>query len=214
MATLAMEKNQVEDLYRINGDSTIESNISSSSTVISSLPDLSQHDELIVEKLGKALDAVAKQGDMVRNSAASRDCFENGSGNAPSISVKSYLKRMLKYIDGGLGSSSWSSLSPGARALISCIIYIDRIVSKTGMTVNSQRVHRLIAVGILVALKMNEDAYVDMTFFSSLAGIPSLELKVLERKFLEMLDWDAFVSGTDFKVRLATFQRLTRKQGH
>lgn len=188
------------------------SDTDSSSTVISG-SELSNHEEMIVERIGRALEAVAKLGDD-KSKLTQNDVYVNGSGKVPSISIRSYLRRMLKYIDGGSGSTSWTSLSAGARALIFAIIYIDRLVIKTGLVVNSLKIHRLIAAGVLVALKMHEDAVVDMGFFSSLAGIPFKEMKTLEHKTLELLKWDLVVSEADFKIRVTNFQRLTGKKSH
>jgi hypothetical protein len=200
------EINPASSLSSTTTDTTASVASSESSCTLGSATELSQLDEVLVEKLGGAMAAIAMQGDI---SAVEISCFEGSSGKAPAISLRSYLHRMLKYIDGASGSSSWTMLSAGARALICAIIYIDRLTATTGIIVNSSRIHRLLATGILVALKMNEDAIVDMNFFASLAGVEFREMKKLESEFLRLLKWDTLISETDFQNRIASFERFT-----
>jgi Cyclin len=170
---------------------------------------LSCIDETLVDKLGKCMEKIARNGDLYFKQALKDTgrVFEGVSGNTPNISLRSYLHRMLRYIDTGSGSPDWESLSPGVRALISGIVFIDRLVQKNGIVVTSSRIHRLIAISILVALKMNEDAIVDMKFFAALAGISFSELKSLEAEFLTMLDWDLVISENEFRAHIQKWRR-------
>ena len=167
-------------------------------------------DELVADRIGKAIESIARDGDLESMRQASTNvgkAFEGGS--APSISIRSYVRRIFRYVDGGSGSSDWDQLSAGTRALLIALIYIDRITQKTDLVINSLRVHRIIAVGILCALKMQEDAIVDMKFFASVAGITFEEMKSLEHSFMRLIDWDTVVSEGEFKSRVALWKRLT-----
>ena len=166
-------------------------------------------DESFTRVVGDAIDAVARAGDTHFASFAhsSRDLFKSSTSRTPKIAMRDYLHRLLKYIDGKEQSNSWSELSPGARALIAALLYIDRISRR--IPVDSQRIHRMIATGILVALKFNEDAMVDMHFFANLSGIRFSQLRELEAFFLEVLDWDVTVSSSEFKSRIAMFEKFT-----
>jgi len=170
-------------------------------------------DELLVERLGKAMEAIAKAGDagVADSKGKDRSSFTCKSGSLPTISLRSYLKRMLKYIDNGNVSTSFAHLSAGMKALVSSIVFVDRVAADTGMIVNSFNIHRLIAAGMLVALKINEDAVVDMALFAALAGVQAKEMAMLEIALLEKLDWHTFISEAEFSARIASFERLTTK---
>jgi hypothetical protein len=182
----------------------------SSSCTLDSGAELSALDEILTERLGGAMEALARNGDFQKDASNELgSCFEGPSGRAPSISIRAYVKRMLRYIDSGCGSSDWTLLSPGTRAFLTALVYIDRLTSKTGIIVNSSRIHRLVASAMLVALKSNEDAIVDMRFFSELAGVSFKEMKKMESSFIQLVEWDLVVSEQEFAARTRTWKRLT-----
>ena len=189
---------------------------SSSPVKASTENDFARFDEKLVEFLGKALEQVAEDGDDVDDHESKKgktagDVFVGAQSKVPHIGLRAYLKRMVKYMsETDCANSSWKSLSLGARSLICSIIYLDRIVSKSGMRVTSRRIHRFIVTGMLVSLKMNEDDVVDMGYFSMLAGIPVSQLHKLESAFLAKLDFDAFVSPDEFKERVRRFKAKAR----
>ena len=186
---------------------------SGSSCTVESHNEISVFDESLVEFLGGAIEQVAKTGDAQSSKyILEKDVFI-GVQKIPDISIRAYLKRMLKYIDGPeLGSESWEQLSLGARSLIFALIYIDRIAQKTNLVINSYRIHRLIAAGMLVALKMNEDDALNMSYFSLLAGIPVNQLNQLEKTFLSKIGFDTFVSEVEFKSRVTVFKLLAARR--
>jgi len=192
---------------------TSMSSSSSSTTTTGAGSEVSEFDEDLVDFLGRAIEAVAKDGDSKSKGHVKDDDVFVGLQRVPQISIRAYLKRMLKYIDGpGLGSNSWESLSLGARSVVFALIYIDRIVAKTKLQVNSFRMHRLIATGMLVALKMNEDDVLDMNYFSLLAGIPIGQLSTLEKVFLTKIEYDTFVTEAEFSSRVRMFERLSQRK--
>ena len=67
------------------------------------------------------------------------------------------------------------------------------------MILNKYNIHRILISSILVAIKYNEDQIYDNVYFSKVAGVPVSELNYLERKFLEIINYDLFVSDELFK---------------
>ena len=105
----------------------------------------------------------------------------------PKISIYDYLLRIQKYSNAENNT------------IVLAIIYIDRICSKTNMILNKYNIHRILISSILVAIKYNEDQIYDNVYFSKVAGVPVSELNYLERKFLEIINYDLFVSDELFK---------------
>ena len=105
----------------------------------------------------------------------------------PKISIYDYLLRIQKYSNAENNT------------IILAIIYIDRICNKTGLILNKYNIHRILISAILVAIKYNEDQIYDNVYFSKVAGVPVSELNYLERKFLEIINYDLFVSDELFK---------------
>jgi hypothetical protein len=152
---------------------------------------LSSLDKRIVEKLGSALEAVAK-----RNPDQNDPLF--AGKRTPEISVTNYLKRILRYVD-RTGSTGWANLSAGTRGLMCAVLYLDRLSSKPKPThVSPRTVHRWIATAMLVALKMNEDARVELRHYSALVGISVPDLVRFEDAFLR----------AEFDLRVERFSEL------
>ena len=105
----------------------------------------------------------------------------------PKISIYDYLLRIQKYSNAENNT------------IILAIIYIDRICNKTGLILNKYNIHRILISSILVAIKYNEDQIYDNVYFSKVAGVPVSELNYLERKFIEIINYDLFVSDELFK---------------
>ena len=190
---------------RIPSDSTSSASTTSISSE-STIEDTRTFDEKLIDFLAQAIESVARKGDS-SISLPALTSYHYLSRHQNKQSLSQNLKRIIKRIDCSKGSLSWNSLSSGAKALVSSIIYVDRISTKT--LIDSQKIYRFIAVGMLVALKMNEDAFVDMHFFSSLCGIDFIELRELESFFLEKLRWDVVISEQEFTKQVATFERLS-----
>ena len=67
------------------------------------------------------------------------------------------------------------------------------------MILNKYNIHRILISSILVAIKCNEDQIYDNVYFSEVERVPVSELNYLKRKFLEIINYDLFVSDELFK---------------
>lgn len=189
-------------VFTTPSDSCSSSNISSahSSPVLSNSRCLSltEFDERFINTLGSALERIASLGQETNDIFASKD--------VPKISIVEYVKRLFRYcnVNNG-GSRSAKALSCSAQALVCTLVYIDRIVARTQVQVHARNLHRLIAVGMLMAFKMNEDVSVPFTLFSKISGVPTWELKEMEFEFLVKLGFCATVTKQEFDSRVALF---------
>ena len=100
----------------------------------------------------------------------------------PHISVYDYLFRIQKYT--GIENNT----------IIIALIYIDRICTKKNIILNKHNIHSILVTAILVSIKYNEDHICDNLYFSKIAGVSLKELNYLECKFLEIINFDLFVS--------------------
>lgn len=169
----------------------------------------SSFDERFTLLLSNALLRLAQTGARRQD-----DEFSAKKGDAlASVPLAQYLGRIFRYCnyngeedeDEGAGASS-----PSVQALVCTLVYIDRIVRDGKTTVHLGNVHRLLAVGMLLAFKMNEDFSVPMPLFAKLTGIPLYELGAMELKMLQWLGFCATVSKQEYDSRLAMFVHRMR----
>ena len=74
------------------------------------------------------------------------------------------------------------------------LIYIDKICLKKDIILTKYNVHRILFSSILASIKFNEDKIYDNLFYSKVAGISLKELNVLENKFMEIIDFELYIS--------------------
>ncbi|KAH3745520.1 cyclin, N-terminal domain protein [Pelomyxa schiedti] len=112
-------------------------------------------------------------------------CFEGRC--LPPISLEDYLSRIETHAN------------CSKETFITALVYVDRVIQlNPGFRVTSANVHRLILACILIALKVQEDLFYTNKFYSAIGGVPLPELNMLERRLLNLLNFELFVSVTQF----------------
>jgi len=96
----------------------------------------------------------------------------------PEISIEAYLKRIIKY----------TTCSP--ECFLMAFSYIDQIIVKHNIMVDSLNVHRLILTSILIASKLFDDTTYNNKYFSHVGGVPLKELNNMEFAFLILMDFE------------------------
>jgi hypothetical protein len=104
----------------------------------------------------------------------------------PSISLLGYLRRIIKYV-----KMEFSTL-------IISMIYIDRIC-KEKVFLNEYNIHRIMLIAIYIAYMYNEDCIYDNKYLALVSGISKSEMILLEQEFLELIDFQLYVSEDLFK---------------
>lgn len=103
---------------------------------------------------------------------------------APSISVLSYLKRIAKY----------TSLEKSCTLIL--LVYIDRVCQRiAGFTICSLTVHRFVCAAVVCASKALCDSFSTNGHYARVGGISLVELNMLEKEFLDVIDWKLSCSG-------------------
>lgn len=63
-------------------------------------------------------------------------------------------------------------------------MYIDRLIARNGIALNSLNVHRIIITMVMLAAKFFDDLYFNNKFFARVGGVPRNELDALELEAL------------------------------
>lgn len=106
---------------------------------------------------------------------------------APNISIKDYLERIYKY----------SACSP--ECFILALVYIDRLIARNGIALNSLNVHRIIITMVMLAAKFFDDLYFNNKFFARVGGVPRAELDALELEALFAINFSLHVPTEVFE---------------
>jgi hypothetical protein len=144
---------------------------------------MSGEDFSLCVKISNLLDEI--MDDSQSSSVSSLNMFT--MGKAPSISIKKYIKRIVK--NTGIEDST----------LILSLIYIDRVCKKTGFELNRLNLHRLLLTSVLISMKFNEDNAFSNAYYAKIVGITLRELNCLESKFLEMINYSLTVKPKEYQ---------------
>ena len=109
----------------------------------------------------------------------------------PNISIKDYLIRIQNY-----------SLMEKSTLILSLIL-IDHMCKKSNIVLTPYNIHRILFSSVIISIKYNEDSYYDNNFYAQIAGIKPNELKLLEYKFLELNDFDVYVTDVEYEQYLS-----------
>ena len=109
------------------------------------------------------------------------------SVTVPSISLKDYVHRVIKYSSCDVGT-----IMIGA-------VYILRFILRINMTLNLFNIHRLLITSFTIARKYSEDRSFSNRFMAGVGGVPKAELNEMEVLMLEYLDFDLGVCSTMFE---------------
>jgi len=100
------------------------------------------------------------------------------SRSAPNITVKDYLKRIVRFTN------------VEKSCLLLTLHYIDQISTRLPLfTLSSLTCHRFIIAAITVASKGLCDIFCTNSLYAKVGGITVTELNMLEREFLQAIDW-------------------------
>ena len=120
------------------------------------------------------------------------------ANSIPNISINDYLTRIQVY--SGIEKST----------LILSLIQIDNLCKKADLVLTYYNIHRILFGAVLISIKYNEDTYYDNKFYSEIAGVKLKELKLIEYQFVELVDFNMYVSDEIFNkynIYLKTFEK-------
>ena len=135
----------------------------------------------LLKEISTTLNSIIQENSKNKNHHKDNSLFSRQQ--IPKISIFDYLLRIQKY--SGIEEST----------IIISLIYIDRICKKKGIVLSKYNIHRLIFTAILIAIKYNEDIIYDNLYYSKIGGVTKKELLILENEFLQLIDFNLFVSN-------------------
>jgi hypothetical protein len=141
--------------------------------------------EKLLKEIADTLMSIISQESELKKTVDVKTPFDHGC--IPQISIYDYLLRIQKYSE------------VENNTLIIALIYIDRICKKKDITLNKYNIYRILFTAILVSIKYNEDHIYNNSYYSKIAGLTVKEINYLERKFLEIINYDLFVSDELFQ---------------
>ena len=75
-------------------------------------------------------------------------------------------------------------------------------------------VHRLIVTSVMLAAKFFDDMYLDNHHYAAVGGVPKAEMNILELEFLFLLEFNLFVTTSDYDMyRSALCAKLETQVG-
>ncbi len=114
----------------------------------------------------------------------------------PNISLSAYLRRIAKYT------------SIEKCCVLILLVYIDRVCERLeGFTICGLTVHRFICAAILCASKALCDAFNTNEHYAKVGGISLQEINLLEKEFLQIIDWRLICSGAVLQHYYASLVR-------
>ncbi|KAH7335907.1 cyclin-domain-containing protein, partial [Rhizoctonia solani] len=130
----------------------------------------------IVNLIADMLDRLTSHNDQIPLRPEALTRFH--SRTPPGISIQDYLKRIVKYTN------------VERSCLLITLHYIDQICTLLPhFTISSLTVHRFVISSITVSSKALCDAFCTNSHYARVGGIKLIELNVLEREFLQKIDW-------------------------
>ncbi|KAG8710163.1 hypothetical protein FRC09_000273 [Ceratobasidium sp. 395] len=130
----------------------------------------------IVTLIADMLDRLTSHNDQIPLRPEALTRFHSRS--PPAITIQEYLKRIVRYTN------------VEKSCLLITLHYIDQICARLPhFTISSLTVHRFVISSIAVSSKALCDAFCTNSHYARVGGIKLIELNVLEREFLEKMDW-------------------------
>eukprot|EP00755_Sulcionema_specki_P003374 Sspe_Gene.27515::Locus_11909_Transcript_1_1_Confidence_1.000_Length_950::g.27515::m.27515 len=141
---------------------------------------------IYVSVIGLCLTKLAERQSMTKvDVEEDRKVYNSPHGRPPPVSLEFLLER-------------WTTLACSTPScLITAAIYLDRIKKKCNQSFNTLNMHRLLIASLVLATKWCDDnpcKFALQKRYAQVAGITLEELNILERKALQDLEWDLYVS--------------------
>jgi hypothetical protein len=97
---------------------------------------------------------------------------------------------------------------------IMAMVYIERFLTKTGLLMNHTNWRRLIMTALIIASKIwDDDSLENVHFPKVMHDITLKEVNILEKIFLELIDYDLIISGSEYAKYFFILKTFEMKGG-
>jgi hypothetical protein len=94
------------------------------------------------------------------------------------------------------------------------LIYLERLMMRTGVLMNSTNWRRLILVSFIVASKIwDDDSLENEHFPKAMKDVTIKEINAFEKAFLDLIGYDLAVSGPEYAKYYFLMKSLAQKNG-
>lgn len=124
--------------------------------------------------------------------------FSCSQNKLPSISLRSYVDRVMKY-------------APGTKEMyIVVLIFVDRLLRICGsdLCLTVRNVHRIFVISVVLASKFFDDLFYTNRYLSTVAGVSNSELNNLEIAFLAKIKFNLCIHGSVFNAYRKLFEQI------
>ena len=95
---------------------------------------------------------------------------------------------------------------------IMCLIYVERLLTKTGILLNNSNWRRLSLIALCVASKIwDDDSLENQHFPKVMKDVTLKEINELERVFLDLLGYDLMIRGAEYAKYYFILRTLAEK---
>lgn len=109
----------------------------------------------------------------------------------PKISLLNFILRLVKYCE--VEKSTYLLM----------LIYLNKIEEKVAFTIKN--IFKLVLASIICSIKFSCDSVYTTTYYAKVGGVDISEYKLIESEFLELLQYDLFVSDKEFSMYSSLF---------
>ena len=136
--------------------------------------------EKVLIKIPKVFDLIIKnnQNKLVKTSFDSRS----------SLAFNDYFSRIIELV------------KPELSTLICCFIYIDKLCQKDKFVISTNNLNKLFFISLYISIKFNEDVIFAINDFGVISALKIEEINKLEKKFLDLLNYDLLISYKDYET--------------
>ena len=106
----------------------------------------------------------------------------------PSITMKEYLNRIIKYSH------------PEPSSLILSLIYLDNILFKANIKLKDINVFKLFYTCFVLSMKFNEDKHNSHKFYAKVGGVSFNDLLLMEYTILNYFNWDLCIKEETYDM--------------
>lgn len=152
-------------------------------------------DAFAVQKFAEALSLTVQAFARTSSQSESSDSNNNekltvfDSSVIPPVTIEAYVGRLHKHF---LCSD---------KCFLAALVYIDRLLRFGKIrALTARNVHRIALTSLLSAVKFLEDGFYSNSYYAKCGGITLKELNRLERVFLRKVEFQLYISDTEYRV--------------
>ena len=129
-----------------------------------------------------------ENGELILLSTTMREMEIFNTNKKPSVPVKKFLERVVKYCQ------------PEPSTFITSLIYLDNILLKTKTKLTCMNSYKLFYACFVLSMKFNEDRHNSNKFYAKVCGVNINDFLLMEYRALKYLDFSLFIQTETYEL--------------